>query len=234
MTASASPAVVYPLDGKRVWVAGHRGMVGSALVCRLVRENCEVLTVGREAVDLPDPAATLGWIAETRPQAVFVPAAKVGGILANDTYPADILHDNLTIAANVINAAHQTNVEKLLFLGSSYIYPKHASQPIPEEVLLTGLLEPTNEWYAGAKITGIKLCQAYRRQHGRDFISAMPTNLSGPGDDFDLETCHILPALLRKAHEAKTRGERSLTIWARGGRGASFCTSTTAPTRWST
>jgi GDP-L-fucose synthase len=206
----------YPLEGKRVWIAGHRGMVGSALVRRLARENVTLLTVGRDAVDLRRQAEVEGWMAENRPQAVFVPAAKVGGILANDTHPAQFLYDNLMIEANIIHAAWRTGVEKLLFLGSSCIYPKMAPQPIVEEALLTGPLEPTNEWYAVAKIAGIKLCQAYRREYGCDFISAMPTNLYGPGDNFDLASSHVLPALLRKAHEAKRRGDAAMTIWGTG------------------
>jgi GDP-L-fucose synthase len=206
----------YALAGKRVWVAGHRGMAGSAIVRRLAREDCEILTVDRAAVDLRRQAETEAWMAEARPQAVFLAAATVGGILANDTEPARFLYDNLTIAANVIHGAHRTGVEKLLFLGSSCIYPRLAPQPIREDALLTGPLEPTNEWYAIAKIAGIKLCQAYRRQHGRDFVSAMPTNLYGPGDNYDPATSHVLPALLRKAHEAKRRGERDLGIWGTG------------------
>ncbi|WP_127565541.1 GDP-L-fucose synthase [Glycocaulis alkaliphilus] len=212
-----TPAVIYPLEGKRVWVAGHRGMVGSALVRRLERENpAEILKVTRQEVDLRDPAAVRSWLETARPEAVFVPAAKVGGILANDTYPADFLYDNLMIAANIIHAAHETGVEKLLFLGSSCIYPKFADQPIVEEALLTGALEPTNEWYAIAKIAGIKLCQAYRKQHGADFISAMPTNLYGPGDNYDLQSSHVIPALIRKAHEAKRAGAPSMEIWGTG------------------
>jgi GDP-L-fucose synthase len=207
---------LYPLAGKRVWVAGHRGMVGSAIVRRLAREDCEILTTDRNAVDLKDQAATRAWVLDAKPDAIFVAAAKVGGILANETYPADFLYDNLMIEANVIEAAYRANTEKLLFLGSSCIYPKFAPQPIPEEALLTGPLEPTNEWYAIAKIAGIKLCQAYREQHGRDFNSAMPTNLYGPGDNFDLDTSHVIPALIRKAHEAKLRGDSALKIWGTG------------------
>ncbi len=179
---------MYELSGKRVFVAGHRGLVGGAIARRLAREGCEILTATRSEVDLRDQAAVRHWMAEQRPQAVFLAAAKVGGILANATYPADFLYDNLMIEANVIEAAHREDVEKLLFLGSSCIYPKFAEQPIVEEALLTGSLEPTNEYYAVAKIAGIKLCQAYRTQHGRDFISAMPTNLYGPGDNFDLQS----------------------------------------------
>jgi GDP-L-fucose synthase len=211
-----STDVVFPLEGRRVWVAGHNGMVGSAIVRRLERENCEVLTAERETVDLRDQVATRAWIANAKPDAIFLAAAKVGGILANDTYPADFLYDNLMIEANIIEAAYRAKVAKLLFLGSSCIYPKMAPQPISEEALLTGPLEPTNEWYAIAKIAGIKLCQAYRKQHGSDFISAMPTNLYGPGDNFDLKSSHVIPALLRKAHEAKLRGEKELVIWGTG------------------
>lgn len=209
--------MTYALQGKRVWVAGHRGMVGSALVRRLERENpAEILTVTRQEVDLVDQAATTAWIEKTRPDAVFIPAAKVGGILANDTYPADFLYDNLMIAANIIHACHSAGVEKLLFLGSSCIYPKFADQPITEDALLTGPLEPTNEWYAIAKIAGVKLCQAYRRQHGDDFISAMPTNLYGPGDNYHPQNSHVIPALIRKAHEAKLAGAPSMEIWGSG------------------
>jgi GDP-L-fucose synthase len=206
----------YSLAGKRVWVAGHRGMVGSAIARRLAREDCEILTAGRDQLDLKDQRATLDWIAREKPDAVFLAAAKVGGILANDSYPADFLYDNLVIEANIIEGSYRAGVEKLLFLGSSCIYPKFAEQPIVEEALLTGPLEPTNEWYAIAKIAGIKLAQAYRRQHGSDFISAMPTNLYGPGDNFDLNSSHVLPALMRKAHEAKLAGKRDLPIWGTG------------------
>lgn len=206
----------FSLAGRKVWVAGHRGMVGSAIVRRLAGEDCEVIEAGRDVVDLGDQAAVRRWMADVRPEVVFVAAAKVGGILANDTLPADFLHDNLVIECNVIEAAHRTDVAKLVFLGSSCIYPKLAPQPITEDALLTGPLEPTNEWYAIAKIAGIKLCEAYRRQHGRDFISAMPTNLYGPHDNFDLTSSHVLPALMRKAHEAKLAGETTMTIWGSG------------------
>ena len=209
--------MAYDLSGKRIWVAGHRGMVGSALVRRLASEEpSEILTITRQEVDLTQQAATRDWLERARPDAVFVPAAKVGGILVNDTFPADFLYENLMIAANIIHAAHAVGVEKLLFLGSSCIYPKFAEQPIVEDALLTGALEPTNEWYAIAKIAGIKLCQAYRRQHGDDFISAMPTNLYGPGDNYDLKSSHVIPALIRKAHEAKLAGAASMEIWGSG------------------
>ncbi len=206
----------YSLSGKRVFVAGHRGMVGSGIVRRLASEGCEVLTASRSELNLLDQVAVRDWFAHHRPDAVFLAAAKVGGILANDTYPADFLYDNLMIEANVIEASFRNDVEKLLFLGSSCIYPKHADQPIVEEALLTGPLEPTNEWYAIAKIAGIKLAQAYRRQHGCDYISAMPTNLYGPGDNYDLKGSHVLPALLRKAHDAKQAGADSFEIWGTG------------------
>ena len=208
--------MAYSLERKRVWVAGHRGMVGSALVRRLARENCEVVTVSRSAVDLMDQAAVRGWMAREKPDAVFLAAAKVGGIVANDTYPADFLYDNLMIEANIIEAAYRNGAEKLCFLGSSCIYPKFAEQPIVEGALLTGALEPTNQWYAVAKIAGIMLAQAYRKQHGSDFISAMPTNLYGPGDNFDLNSSHVMPALIRKAHEAKMGGDKSITVWGTG------------------
>ncbi len=207
--------MAYDLAGKRIYVAGHKGMVGSAIVRRLAHEGCEILTSER-ATDLREQAAVRSWFASNRPDAVFLAAAKVGGILANDSYPADFLYDNLMIEANIVEAAHANAVEKLMFLGSSCIYPKMAPQPITEDALLTGPLEPTNEWYAIAKIAGIKMCQAYRRQHGCDFISGMPTNLYGPGDNFDLASSHVLPALIRKAHEAKLAGAPSLEIWGTG------------------
>lgn len=207
---------VFDLAGKRVFVAGHRGMVGSAVVRRLAQENCAVLTAGRAEADLRSQAAVQAWFAREKPEVVVLAAAKVGGILANDSFPADFLYENLMIEANVIEAARVNGVAKLLFLGSSCIYPKFANQPIGEDALLTGPLEPTNEWYAVAKIAGIKLCQAYRRQHGCDFISAMPTNLYGPGDNFDLASSHVMPALIRKTHEAKLAGADSITIWGTG------------------
>ena len=207
--------MTYRLERQRIYVAGHKGMVGSALVRRLEREGCDILTADR-SLDLREQAAVRDWFADHRPDAVILAAAKVGGILANDTYPALFLYDNLMIEANVIEAARAAGVAKLLFLGSSCIYPKFAPQPIPEEALLTGPLEPTNQWYAIAKIAGIKLCQAYRRQYGCDYISAMPTNLYGPGDSYDLADSHVLPALIRKAHEAKLAGARSIEIWGTG------------------
>jgi len=208
--------MAYQLNGKKVFVAGHRGLVGSAIVRRLAGEDCEVLTAGREEMDLCDQRQVREWFAAHRPDAVILAAAKVGGIHANNTQPADFIYDNLMIEANVIEAAHRNDVEKLLFLGSSCIYPKHAAQPMHEDALLTGSLEPTNEWYAIAKIAGIKLAQAYRKQHGRDFISAMPTNLYGPGDNFSLTTSHVMPALIRKAHEAKLSGAKTMTMWGTG------------------
>ena len=207
---------LYDLTGKRVWVAGHRGMVGQALVRRLDREACEIVTADRARLDLRRQAEVEAWVADTRPHAVVLAAARVGGILANDSYPAEFLHDNLAIETSIIEAARRVGVEKLLFLGSSCIYPKEAPQPIIEEALLTGPLEPTNAWYAIAKIAGLKLAQAYRRQYGCDFISAMPTNLYGPNDNFDLASSHVLPALMRKAHEAKLNGDASMTIWGSG------------------
>jgi GDP-L-fucose synthase len=215
VTAKEAPSR-YALQGKRVWVAGHRGMVGGALVRRLKRDGIEPLTATRAEVDLTRQADVERWMRSEKPQAIFLAAAKVGGILANKTYPADFLYDNLMLEANIIHEAARSGVEKLLFLGSSCIYPKFAPQPIPERALLTGPLEETNEWYAIAKIAGIKLCQAYRAQHRLDFISAMPTNLYGPGDNFDLTTSHVLPALIRRAHEAKLRGDTTFTIWGTG------------------
>jgi GDP-L-fucose synthase len=207
---------IYHLKGKRVWVAGHQGMVGSALVRRLDQEDCLLLTVERKEVDLTRQEAVEGWMRQVRPQAIFLAAAKVGGIVANSNFPKQFLYDNLAIAANVIQMAAAMKAEKLLYLGSSCIYPKLAPQPILESALLTGPLEPTNEWYAIAKIAGLKLCQAFRRQDGCDFISAMPTNLYGPGDNFDLTAGHVIPSLMRKAHEAKVRGDSELVIWGSG------------------
>ncbi len=216
MADSGPLGAPFALASKRIWVAGHRGMVGAATVRRLEAEDCEVLTAGRETVDLRRQAETEDWIAEAQPDAIVLAAATVGGILANDTRPADFIYDNLAIETNVIEAARRVGVRKLLLLGSSCIYPRLAPQPMTEDALLTGALEPTNQWYAVAKIAGIKLCQAYRRQHGLDFISAMPTNLFGPGDNYDLESSHVAAALLRKAHEAKLGNRDFLTIWGSG------------------
>ncbi len=209
--------MTYAISGKSIWVAGHRGMVGSALVRALEeRGDCRILTATRQDLDLMDLPAIRRWMAVNRPEVIVVAAAKVGGILANDTCPADFLYDNLIISANVIRAAFEFNVEKLLYLGSSCIYPRLSAQPIVEEALLTGPLEPTNEWYAVAKIAGIKLCQAYRKQHGRNFISGMPTNLFGQNDNFDLASSHVLPALMKKIHLAKIKNEPSVVLWGSG------------------
>lgn len=206
----------YKLAGKRVWVAGHRGMVGGATARRLEREDCELLTASHAALELRDQAAVDVWMDANKPDVVVVAAATVGGILANSTRPADFLYDNLAIETNIIHAAHRNEVEKLLFLGSACIYPREAAQPMAEEALLSGPLEPTNQWYAVAKIAGIKLCQAYREQHGRDFISAQPNNLYGPLDNFDLESGHVIPALMRRTHEAKLGGAPEVVIWGTG------------------
>lgn len=201
----------------RIFVAGHRGLVGSAIMQRLEAAGfSNLLTVGREELDLTDQALVKEWFCDKRPAYVFLAAAKVGGIHANDTYPAEFLRDNLTIQTNVIHSAWLAGVKKLCFLGSSCIYPKLAPQPLREEYLLTGPLEPTNEWYAVAKIAGIKMCQAYRRQYGFDAISLMPTNLYGPGDNFDLNNSHVLPALIRKFHEAKVNNIRQVKVWGSG------------------
>lgn len=206
----------FSLKGKRVWVAGHRGMVGSAICRRLESENCEIITAGRDVVDLTRQAEVEDWLEANKPDVVFLAAARVGGIFANDTHPAEFIRDNLVIETNIIHGAWKAGVEKLLFLGSSCIYPKMAPQPMNEEALLTGPLEPTNEWYAVAKIAGIKMCQAYRRQYGCDFISAQPTNLYGIGDNFDLESSHVIPALMAKAHAAKQAGAESMEVWGSG------------------
>lgn len=208
--------MVYDLTGKRIWVAGHRGMVGGAVARRLASEPCEVITAGRDVVDLVNQAQVQDWMATTRPDAIILAAAKVGGIKANNDFPVDFLYENLMIEANILQAAHAADVRRVLFLGSSCIYPKFADQPIREDSLLTGPLEPTNEWYAVAKIAGIKLIQAYRQQYGRDWISAMPTNLYGPGDNYDLQSSHVLPALLRKFHAAKVAGAPSVELWGSG------------------
>ena len=214
MTGRIDPP--FRLAGRRVFVAGHRGMVGSALVRRLGREGCELMTVRRAEVDLRRQRETEAWLEAKRPEVVFVAAATVGGILANSTRPAEFIYDNMAIETNLIEAARRIGVAKLLFLGSSCIYPREAPQPMAETALLTGPLEPTNEWYAIAKIAGIKLCQAYRRQYGCDFIAAMPTNLYGPGDNFDLASSHVMPALMAKIHQAKQEGRSSVEIWGSG------------------
>jgi GDP-L-fucose synthase len=206
----------YALAGKRVFVAGDRGMVGSALVRRLERENCEIVTTPRSRCDLRRQDQVEAFFAATRPQAVFLAAAKVGGILANDGNPAPFLYDNLMIAANVIESARANAVEKLLNLGSTCIYPKFAPQPIPEDALLSGALEPTNQWYAVAKIAAIKLCDAYRRQYDCDFISAMPTNLYGPNDNFDFDSSHVVPALIAKMARAMETGAPEVVLWGTG------------------
>ena len=208
--------MTYNLSGKKVWVAGHRGMVGSAVCRQLENEDCNIIKAGRDEVNLVNQAEVNDWMNSVKPDAIVLAAAKVGGIQANNNFPVDFLYENLMIEANIIHAAHLNNVERLLFLGSSCIYPRLADQPIKEDSLLTGALEPTNEWYAIAKITGIKLIQAYRKQYGYDWISAMPTNLYGPGDNYDLNSSHVLPALLRKFHEAKISKSSEVTVWGSG------------------
>ena len=201
----------------KIYVAGHRGLVGAAIVRRLTAEGySQLLTRSRQELDLTEQAAVRHFFEAERPDYVFLAAARVGGIHANDTYPADFIRDNVLIQTHVIDAAYQSGVKKLLFLGSSCIYPKLAPQPLKEEYLLTGPLEPTNEWYAVAKIAGIKMCQAYRRQYGFHAISLMPTNLYGPGDNFDLQNSHVLPAMLRKFHEAKLAGRSEVMVWGTG------------------
>jgi GDP-L-fucose synthase len=211
-----TPPVLFELKGRRVYVAGHNGMAGSAIVRRLAAEGCDVLTVERKAVDLTDQGAAESWLAAHKPDAVFLAAGHVGGIHANNTYPADFIVDNLAINLNVIRGAYRSGVEKLLALGSSCIYPRLAPQPMREEALLSGPLEPTNEWYAIAKIAAIKLCEAYRRQHGADFISVMPTNLYGPGDNYHPDNSHVPAALIRRFHEAKLARAPSVAVWGSG------------------
>ncbi len=206
----------FELSGRRVWIAGHRGMVGQALVRRLSAEDCEIVTARHDGLDLRRQSDVEAWMAVARPDVVVLAAARVGGILANAAAPADFLYDNLAIETNVIHAAYRLGVSKLLFLGSSCIYPRDADQPIVEEALLSGPLEATNEWYAVAKIAGVKLCQAYRRQHGADFIAAMPTNLYGPGDNFDFETGHVIPALIARLHAAAETDAPSVEVWGTG------------------
>ncbi|MET4375007.1 GDP-L-fucose synthase [Bradyrhizobium sp. LB12.1] len=206
----------FELAGKSVYVAGHRGMVGSAIARRLKREDVKLVTVDRREVDLCNQAAVFDWFARVRPQVIFLAAAKVGGIVANNTLRAEFIYDNIAIAANVIHAAHQNGAEKLMFLGSSCIYPKLAAQPLREDSVLTGPLEPTNEPYAIAKIAGIKMAEAYRSQYGSNFISVMPTNLYGPGDNYHPEYSHVVAALIRRFHEAKLTGATSVSVWGTG------------------
>lgn len=206
----------FELAGRRVWVAGHRGMAGSAIARRLARENCEIVTATHSELDLLCQADVNAWMADKKVDVVFLAAARVGGIMANSTRPAEFLYDNVVIASNVIHAAWRTGVKKLLFLGSSCIYPRLAQQPMREEMLLTGALEPTNESYAIAKIAGIKLCEAFRRQYGCDFISVMPTNLYGPGDRYDAEGGHVVAALIMKIHAAKSANSPVVELWGSG------------------
>jgi GDP-L-fucose synthase len=206
----------FELKGKTVFVAGHGGMVGSALLRRLASEDVKPLTAGRSEVDLRDQAAVNKWFAAKRPQVVFLAAAKVGGIVANNTLRGEFIYENLIIAANIVHAAHISGVEKLMFLGSSCIYPKLAAQPLREDSMLTGALEPTNEPYAIAKIAGIKMAEAYRSQYGSDFINVMPTNLYGPGDNYHPEYSHVVAALIRRFHEAKVAGASNVAVWGTG------------------
>lgn len=208
--------MTYALQGKRVWVAGHKGMVGSAIVRRLSRENCTILSVDRLEINLENQAEVYEWMHQNKPEAVFLAAATVGGILANSVRPVDFLHNNLMIQANIISGAQVFGVQKLLFLGSSCIYPRDAVQPISEEALLSGPLEPTNQWYAIAKIAGIKLIQAYRQQYGCDFISCMPTNLYGPADNYHPDNSHVVPALIRKITQAHNNGDEKVILWGTG------------------
>ncbi len=211
-----SPPLLFDFNGRRVAVCGHKGMAGSAILRRLASERCEIITAERASVDLTHEEPTAAWLARTKPDALFLAAARVGGIHANSKYPADFIADNLAIELNVMRSALAAGVKKLLFLGSSCIYPKFAPQPIKENALLTGALEPTNEWYSLAKISGIKLALAYRRQYGADFISIMPTNLYGPGDNYHPEDSHVPAALIRRFHEAKISGQSSAMVWGSG------------------
>jgi GDP-L-fucose synthase len=211
-----APPLLFDLRGKRVYVAGHTGLAGSAIARRLASEECDVLTASRGDLDLTQQDATERWIATSRPDAIFLAAARVGGIYANDAFPADFLADNLAIAVNVLRAALAAKVKKLMFLGSSCVFPRNAPQPMTEDLLLTGALEPTNEWYAVAKIAGLKLAEAYRRQFGADFISVMPTNLYGPGDNYHPENSHVPAALIRRFHEAKVKGANEVVVWGTG------------------
>ena len=207
---------LYSLEGKTIWVAGHRGMVGSAVRRRLDQEKVKIIAESSESLDLRDQGMTREWVLEHKPDVVVMAAARVGGILANDTYPADFLYDNLMMTTNVIQAAHEAGVERLLYLGSSCIYPKDAEQPLKEDALLSGALEPTNEAYALAKIAGLKMVEAYRRQYGRSYISAMPCNLYGPGDRYDALGSHVIPALMTKAHDSKMQHKQSFAVWGSG------------------
>jgi GDP-L-fucose synthase len=209
-------AKIFDLTGKRIYVAGHRGMVGAAIVRRLASYKCDVITASRAEADLERQEQTAAFLTAIKPEVVIVAAAKVGGIHANNAYPAEFIGKNLAIALNTINGSYKAGVKKLLFLGSSCIYPKFARQPMREEELLSGPLEPTNEWYAIAKIAGIKLCQAFRRQYGSDFISLMPTNLYGPGDNYHPENSHVLPALIQRIHQAKKDAAPTVTVWGTG------------------
>jgi GDP-L-fucose synthase len=216
MTELMAPPLLFDLRGKRVYVAGHTGLAGSAIMRRLAFEGCEILTAQHETLDLTKQEATENWIMRARPDAIFLVAGRVGGIYANGTFPVDFLADNLAIALNVMRAAVAANVKKLMFLGSSCVFPRNAPQPMTEDLLLTGSLEPTNEWYAVAKIAGIKLAQAYRRQFGVDFISVMPTNLYGPHDNYHPENSHVPAALIRRFHEAKVQGAEKVVVWGTG------------------
>ncbi|MBU2583484.1 MAG: GDP-L-fucose synthase [Alphaproteobacteria bacterium] len=209
-------AKLYDLQGKRIFVAGHKGMVGAAVRRQLAQQGMDVMTADRAQLDLLDQAAVRQWVSANSPDVMIVAAAKVGGILANDSRPAEFIYENLVIETNLIDAAYRSGVERVVFLGSSCIYPKFAPQPISEDSLLTGPLEPTNEWYAIAKIAGVKLAQAYRKQYGCRYISVMPTNLYGIGDNFSLQGSHVIPALMRKAHEAKIAGEPTMNVWGTG------------------
>ena len=209
-------SVTFELKGKRVYVAGHRGMVGSAISRRLAQEDVDLVTANRSGLDLCNQTAVFDWFAKVRPQVVFLAAAKVGGIVANDTLRAEFIYDNIAIASNVIHAAHLYGAEKLMFLGSSCIYPKFAAQPLREQSMLTGPLEPTNEPYAIAKIAGIKMTEAYRSQYGSDFISVMPTNLYGPGDNYHPEYSHVVAALIRRFHEARVADADRVVVWGTG------------------
>jgi GDP-L-fucose synthase len=208
--------VIFDLNRKRIFVTGHAGMAGSAIVRRLARENCDIVAAPRRELDLRNSEDVDRFMAQAKPDAIFVAAGKVGGIRANSTYPAEFITDNLAISLNTIRSAHRHGVKKLVYLGSSCIYPREASQPMKPEALLSGPLEPTNQWYAVAKIAGIKMCEAYRKQYGADFVAVMPTNLYGPGDNYHPEDSHVPAALLRRFHEAKISGAESVLVWGSG------------------